>query len=68
MGTNIVKAKVFNIDTNQYEEVECIISDDLYKIITNGIGEHYSLASDLSKGGGPSDIDDELRDSRMERS
>ena len=41
-----VKARVFNIDTNEYEELEFEVSDDVYKIITNGIGASYSIDAD----------------------
>lgn len=42
-GVHRVKANVFNIDTNEYEELEFEVSDDVYKIITNGIGASYSI-------------------------
>lgn len=42
-GVHKVTARVFNIDSDEYEEVEFNVSDDVYKIITNGIGEHYSI-------------------------
>lgn len=45
-----VRARVFNVDENRYEELEFEVSDDLYKIITNGIGTHYSISKeDLPK-------------------
>lgn len=44
---HIVRARVFNIDANEYEEQEFEVSDDVYKIITNRIGKHYSLGVEV---------------------
>lgn len=40
---HMVKASVFDIDANEFVELEFEVSDDVYKIITNGIGANYSM-------------------------
>lgn len=43
-GTRIVTAAVFNPDIGRFEKVECRVSEDLYKIITSGMGLNFSIA------------------------